>query len=87
MGAIKTTTGSAPHPATPFQNQTLDYQCERTLIDVDEACYILRKSRPTIYRMVKDGALPCYKIGRELRFYKDELLEFIYKCRMYRAFN
>lgn len=87
MKTIKTTTDSAPQTGTPLQNQTLGYECERTLIGVDEACRILRKSQPTIYRMVKNGVLPCYKIGRDLCFYKDELLEFIYKCRMLRASN
>lgn len=87
MKSIKATTEGTQQIGASLQNQTLGYECERTLIGVDEACRILRKSQPTIYRMVKNGVLLCYKIGRDLCFYKDELLEFIYKCRMLRASN
>lgn len=66
-------------------NNSAEHESNRQLIGVDEACLILRKSKPTIYRMVKSGAIPCYKIGRDLYFYKDELLEFIYKCKMFRV--
>ncbi|WP_291597009.1 helix-turn-helix domain-containing protein [Bacteroides sp.] len=57
--------------------------CERALVGVDEAARILHKSKPTIYRWVRDGVIPCYKIGKNLLFRKDELAAFIGICRIF----
>mgnify|MGYP002618035893 CR=1 FL=1 len=53
--------------------------CERTLVGVDEAARILHKSKHTIYQWVKRGEIPCYKIGKNLLFRRDELITFIGK--------
>lgn len=97
METIKATSfGNSLQEKSPLYNvgkrknvtsNNAEHESNRQLIGVDEACLILRKSKPTIYRMVKNGVIPCYKIGRDLYFYKDELFEFIYKCRMFRASN
>lgn len=34
------------------------------LLTVEEACEIVKLSRPTIYDMIKAGELPCFEIGR-----------------------
>lgn len=35
------------------------------------------KAKPTIYSLVRQGLIPCYKSGQKLYFYEDELLEWI----------
>ena len=49
------------------------------LIEIDEACKITRKAKPTIYTLVRKRVLPCYKNGKKLYFFEDELLEWIAK--------
>ena len=50
---------------------------ERKPIEVDMACTILKKAKPTIYNLVRKGVLPAYKKGKKLYFYEDELLQWI----------
>ncbi len=50
---------------------------ERTPIGIDKACEILQKAKPTIYALVRKGLLPCYKRGKKLFFFEDELLSWI----------
>lgn len=68
---------------TTTANLSEDNVCERTLVGVDEAARILHKSKHTIYQWVKRGEIPCYKIGRNLLFRKDELAAFIGICRVF----
>ncbi len=49
----------------------------RKPVEVDEACQILKKAKPTIYNLVRRGILPAYKKGKKLYFYEDELLQWI----------
>ena len=52
--------------------------CERRLpIEIDEACGIVRKAKSTMYALVRRGLIPCYKVGKRLYFYEDELLAWI----------
>lgn len=48
---------------------------KRTPIGIDEACEIKKKSKPTVYTPVRKKLLPCYKHGKKLYFYEDELFE------------
>lgn len=50
---------------------------EPTPIGIDKACRILQKAKPTIYALVRKGLLPCYKRGKKLFFFEDELLSWI----------
>lgn len=52
---------------------------KRIPIGIDEACEIIKKAKPTVYTLVRKGLLPCYKHGKKLYFYEDELLEWINK--------
>lgn len=52
---------------------------KRTPIGIDEACQIIGKAKPTIYTLVRNRQLPCYKNGKKLYFFEDELLEWIAK--------
>ena len=47
------------------------------IVDVDEACKITRKAKPTIYTLARKGLIPAYKRGKKLYFYEDELLQWI----------
>ena len=47
------------------------------LIEIDEACKITRKAKPTIYTLARKGLIPAYKKGKKLYFYEDELLAWI----------
>ena len=57
--------------------QPVQTPTERKPIEVDEACNILKKAKPTIYNLVRKGVLPAYKKGKKLYFYEDELLQWI----------
>ena len=47
------------------------------LIEIEEACKITRKAKPTIYTLARKGLIPAYKRGKKLYFYEDELLQWI----------
>ena len=47
------------------------------LLEIDEACKITRKAKPTIYTLARKGLIPAYKRGKKLYFYEDELLQWI----------
>lgn len=46
------------------------------IVEIDEACQITRKAKPTIYTLAR-GLIPAYKCGKKLYFYEDELLQWI----------
>jgi excisionase family DNA binding protein len=52
---------------------------KRIPIGIEEACQIIGKAKPTIYALVRKRLLPCYKNGKKLYFFEDELLEWIAK--------
>ncbi len=47
---------------------------KHVLVEIEDACHIIRKAKPTIYTLVRKGLLPAYKKGKKLYFYEDELL-------------
>ena len=47
------------------------------LVEIDEACKITRKAKPTIYTLARKGLIPAYKKGKKLYFYEDELLAWV----------
>jgi hypothetical protein len=50
---------------------------KRVPIGIDDACRIIGKAKPTIYALVRNRLLPCYKNGKKLYFFEDELLDWI----------
>jgi excisionase family DNA binding protein len=52
---------------------------KRVPIDIDEACQTIGKAKPTLYALVRKRMIPCYKNGKKLYFFEDELLEWIAK--------
>ena len=59
------------------KGQTPTVPSKRVPIGIDEACQIISKAKPTIYALVRKRLLPCYKSGKKLYFFEDELLEWI----------
>jgi len=66
---IKELVGCKPNPLP----------AKRVPIGIDEACQIIGKAKPTVYTLVRKRLLPCYKNGKKLYFFEDELLEWISK--------
>ncbi|MDF9830163.1 helix-turn-helix domain-containing protein [Parabacteroides sp. PF5-6] len=52
---------------------------KRVPIGIEEACRMIGKAKPTVYALVRKRLLPCYKNGKKLYFFEDELLEWIAK--------
>ena len=52
---------------------------KRVPIGIEEACRIIGKAKPTVYALVRKRMLPCYKNGKKLYFFEEELLEWITK--------
>lgn len=52
---------------------------KRVPLGIEEACRIIGKAKPTVYALVRKRLLPCYKNGKKLYFFEDELLECIAK--------
>ena len=50
---------------------------KRVPIGIESACQIIGKAKPTIYALVRKRLLPCYKNGKKLYFFENELLEWI----------
>ena len=50
---------------------------KRIPIGIEEASLIIGKAKPTIYALVRKRLLPCYKNGKQLYFFEDELLKWI----------
>ena len=52
---------------------------KRIPIGNEDVCKIIGKAKPTIYTLVRQRKIPCYKNGKKLYFFEDELLEWISK--------
>jgi predicted DNA-binding transcriptional regulator AlpA len=50
---------------------------KRVPIGIEDACQIIGKAKPTVYALVRKRLLPCYKNGKKLYFFEDELIEWI----------
>ncbi|EFL46286.1 DNA binding domain, excisionase family [Prevotella disiens FB035-09AN] len=50
---------------------------KRIPIGIDDACKLIGKAKPTVYTLVRKRLLPCYKNGKHLYFFEDELLAWI----------
>jgi excisionase family DNA binding protein len=46
---------------------------EETWLLVDDICTYLRVSRDTVYKWVQFDFIPYHKVGKLLRFHKDEI--------------
>lgn len=46
---------------------------EKRLLTVKEVCEYLNISKPTVYRLIKEGKLKPIKIGKSTRFEKEDI--------------
>jgi len=47
------------------------------LMTIDEVAAYMRVSRFTVYRLAKEQAIPASKIGRQWRFHKEEIDQWV----------
>lgn len=50
---------------------------KRNPMGIDDASKLLGKSKQTVYKLVHQRMIPCYKNGKKLYFFEDELLSWI----------
>lgn len=50
---------------------------DRELLTTMEVANMLKVARITVYRMANRGDIPCYRNGKNLLFYKDEITEWV----------
>ena len=59
------------------KTQTPTVGSKRVPIGIDDACKLIGKAKPTVYALVRKRLIPCYKNGKKLYFFEDELLAWI----------
>jgi len=50
---------------------------EHDILTTEEACKLLKISKPTLYKLIEKKKISGYKIGKEYRFNKQELMSYI----------
>lgn len=60
-----------------LRKESISIPQKKTPIDIEKACEIIGKAKPTVYTLVRTRQIPCYKSGKKLYFFEDELLEWI----------
>jgi excisionase family DNA binding protein len=48
------------------------------LLSTVQAAEIANVSRPTVWRLVRDGALPAIRVGHQVRIRRDDLDAYLY---------
>lgn len=66
-------TAASPQVAMQASPATLMHEP----IDIEEVARLTLKSVSTIYRLSCNGDIPCYKTGRRLYFFRDEIIAWI----------
>jgi excisionase family DNA binding protein len=67
IAELKLLLSNHPDPAIPI----------RIPIGINEVSQLIGKAKSTIYTLVRNRKIPCYKNGNKLYFFKDEILEWI----------
>lgn len=47
------------------------------ILNLNETADYLRVSKQTVYNMIKDGRIKVYKVGREWRFFRSNIMEYL----------
>jgi excisionase family DNA binding protein len=50
---------------------------EREILTVKEVSELLKVHQGTVYKMVREGRIPAFKIGSDWRFRKDQMVHWI----------
>lgn len=59
--------------------QVYESKVKSNPIGIQEVSRLIGKAKPTIYALVRQRKIPCYKYGKKLYFFEEELLEWICK--------
>lgn len=59
------------------ENATVTIPSKKKPIGIDEVSKLIGKAKSTIYTLVRKRNIPCYKNGKKLYFFEDELLDWI----------
>lgn len=62
-----------------IENSQQPIPTKRIPINIEEVCRIIGKAKPTVYTLIRNRLIPCYKNGKKLYFFEDEILEWIVK--------
>lgn len=46
-------------------------------LSTEQVCQLVHRKRDTVYRLARSGAIPCYKQGKFLEFFEDEILDWL----------
>ena len=57
--------------------------CDRAVLTVKEVSELLQISEGTVYKMIKEGRIPCFQIGSEWRFLTHPLVRWMAEKSMY----
>ena len=60
----------------------VELEMKEKLLTIDELAKYLQLSRRTIFRMLKRGELPAFKVGKHVRFRWDEVDKWLHQNRM-----
>lgn len=52
------------------------------MLTTKDVCDQLSISRSSVGRLVTDGELPCYKLGKSLRYYQSDVDAYVERCRI-----
>lgn len=52
------------------------------MLTTKDVCDQLSISRSSVGRLVTDGELPCYKLGKSLRYYQSDIDAYLERCRV-----
>ena len=47
------------------------------ILTVKDVCELLKVNQGTLYKLIKEGRIPAFKIGSEWRFQKDQIVHWI----------
>ena len=53
------------------------------VLTVKEVCYLLRVHPSTLYKMVRQGSIPSFRVGLDWRFRRDEIERWTIEQSMY----
>lgn len=51
------------------------------VLTIEELSVYLKISKSTLYKLVREGSVPCQKIGRHWRFHKDAIDAWLVKAQ------
>ena len=76
-GLLNRPTTSAPARSAPPASPPPPPPPAKELLDMEQAIALLKTSRPTFYRWLRSGKIKAMKVGRQWRFYREDIERFL----------